>query len=271
MKAKLSVTVCFISICTLAYAQKITFPFGGQYDESQPLHLGFFFTSQISYYKATKSVNWLDPKKGEPGQLVAISTPSALGGVGFGIPIDLRLGENANFIVRPTYLIFANQAVYYHYNDGETAISVSKYHKEEFGPTVSAGQHTDKNFFAYEMPVLLKFKSDMKQLYGEDRYRAYLVGGFKFSRNIGRNKYYDQLTQNPPERMPLIVKPYYFAYDIGVGVDLFFEYFKMSAELKWSQTMNSVLDKKLDRGQNPFMDPIDKLLLRSLQFSLIFE
>jgi len=247
-------------------------PFSGLYDENEILHLGFFFTYQTSYYKATKKNGWENSDGGVPGQqLTRITTPGAMGGLGFGIPVDVRLGGNTHFILKPTYLIFANQAVEYTFFEEATGTytTIKKYHKEDLQRDNTSG--LDKNFFAFEMPILLKFKSDMKKIYGQDKYRGYLVGGAKFSRNIGRNKYYDHLTENPPAYMPLIVKPYYFSYEAGVGVDLFFDYFKMSAELKWSQSMNSILDKKWNAKPNPYMEPLDKLLLRSIQFSLIFE
>lgn len=273
MKKGIAVSL-LCSLFFVAQAQrKMTFPFGGEYNEDQVLHLGFFFTYQTAYYKATKNDNWQQTDGGnEQQKLRGISTPSATGGVGFGIPVDIRLGGNTNFILRPTYLIFANQSVNYTFLNTETGeqVTIKKYHKEDIEANAS-GEQMDRNFFTFEMPVLLKFKSNMKQLYGEDRYRGYIVGGVKWTRNIGRNKYYNNLTDNPPARMPLIVKPYHFSYEAGVGVDLFFDYFKMSAELKWSQSMGNVLDKKWNNRPNPFMDPIDKLLLRNIQFSLIFE
>jgi hypothetical protein len=58
------------------------------------------------------------------------------------------------------------------------------------------------------------------------------------------------------------------SYEVGLGLDIYFEYFKMSPEIKWSQSFGNVLDK---RELNKFNTPIDKLLLRSIQFSLIFE
>lgn len=274
MKKKGIALSLMLVFCLIASAQKrMTLPFSGEYDEDQILHLGFFFTYQTSYYKATKNANWQSANGGVAGRrLVGLKTPAGMGGMGFGIPIDVRLGGNANFIVRPTYLIFADQSLDYVFLEEATGerITVTKYHKEEPRSNVSSNS-LDKNFFAFEMPILVKFKSDMKKIYGEDKYRGYIVGGAKFTRNIGRNKYYNELTENLPEFMPIIVKPYYFSYEAGVGVDLFFEYFKMSAELKWSQTVNSILDKKWKNLPNPFMDPLDKLLLRSIQFSLIFE
>lgn len=273
IKKGIAVSLLF-SLFLGAQAQKrIAFPFGGEYNEDQVLHLGFFFTYQMAYYKATKNNGWQETNGGNAQQkLVGISTPSSIGGVGFGIPVDVRLGGNTHFIVRPTYVIFANQSVNYTYLNTQTGeqITIKKYHKEDVSPNASQ-ENLDRNFFAFEMPVLLKFKSNMKQMYGEDKYRGYLVGGVKFTRNIGRNKYYNNLTDNLPLNMPLIVKPYYLSYEAGVGVDLFFDYFKMSAELKWSQSMKNILDKKWNNKPNPFMDPIDKLLLRNIQFSLIFE
>ncbi|QNL50008.1 hypothetical protein H8S90_25545 [Olivibacter sp. SDN3] len=267
------VMVFLLGSCFVLQAQKVAIPFGGAYDENQILHVGFFFNYQTSYYKVRKSSGWQNADGGIPGRrLVGISTPTAMGGLGFGIPVDVRLGGNTNFIFRPSYIIFANQPLNYQFREGSSTYTVSKYHKEEM-EREGGNDELDRNFFVFDMPVLLKFKSDMKQLYGEDKYRGYVVGGFKFTRNIGRNKYYNRLidTPNPADRMPLIVQPSYFSYEAGVGADFFFEYFKMSTELKWSQSMHSILDKNFSGRSNPFMDPIDKLLLRSIQFSLIFE
>jgi hypothetical protein len=59
-------------------------------------------------------------------------------------------------------------------------------------------------------------------------------------------------------------------YEAGVGLDLYFEWFKLSPEIKFSQTTKSVLLDK-DRLENPYIAPIDKMFLRNLQFSLFFE
>jgi hypothetical protein len=66
----------------------------------------------------------------------------------------------------------------------------------------------------------------------------------------------------------LKLKPDFLSYEFGLGVDIYFEYFKMSTEIKWSQSIGNMLSKK---DVNAFNTPIDKLLLRSVQFSLIFE
>jgi hypothetical protein len=59
-------------------------------------------------------------------------------------------------------------------------------------------------------------------------------------------------------------------YEAGIGFDLYFEFFKMSPEIKFSQTRRSVLLDS-DRLVNPYVAPIDKLFIRNIQFSLFFE
>ena len=59
-------------------------------------------------------------------------------------------------------------------------------------------------------------------------------------------------------------------YEAGFGFDLYFEFFKMSPEIKFSQTRRSVL-LDFDRLENPYVAPIDKLFIRNIQFSLFFE
>ncbi|HYK77360.1 MAG TPA: PorT family protein, partial [Daejeonella sp.] len=56
-------------------------------------------------------------------------------------------------------------------------------------------------------------------------------------------------------------------YEAGIGFDLYFEFFKLSPEIKLANTFKSVL-----RPENhPYSSPLDRLFLRNFQFSLYFE
>ena len=59
-------------------------------------------------------------------------------------------------------------------------------------------------------------------------------------------------------------------YEAGLGLDLYFEFFKLSPEIKFSQSRKSVL-KDSDRLENPYTAPINKLFAKNIQFSLFFE
>ena len=163
-------------------------------------------------------------------------------GVGLGLLSDLRLGENADLRFSPTVL-FAKKEVNFNYDPGAP---ISKVVKASL----------------LELPLTFKFKSDRRE-----NYRIYLLGGGKYSRNIiPKNKLDDSGLS--ADKKYLKLKPDFISYEFGLGVDIYFEYFKMSPEIKWSQSFGNVLDKT---PQNNFNTHIDKLLLRSIQFSLIFE
>jgi len=71
---------------------------------------------------------------------------------------------------------------------------------------------------------------------------------------------------------PLIVKPSFISWEAGLGVEIYFTYFKMSPELKFSQSLSSILDHHNVLAQdNQFMAPLDKAFLRNIKFSIIFQ
>ena len=63
-------------------------------------------------------------------------------------------------------------------------------------------------------------------------------------------------------------KKSYLSYEAAFGMDLYFEYFKMSPEIKLSYSMNNILNND---QPNPYNMPIDRLRLRHVTFSLFFE
>ncbi|MNQ97175.1 hypothetical protein D3C85_1128070 [compost metagenome] len=59
----------------------------------------------------------------------------------------------------------------------------------------------------------------------------------------------------------------YLSYETGIGFDLYFEYFKMSPEIKVSYSTSDILK----HDDTAYANPIDKLKLRQFTFSLIFQ
>jgi hypothetical protein len=83
-----------------------------------------------------------------------------------------------------------------------------------------------------EFPLLLKMKSDR---FGNIRF--YAIGGVKYSYDLSSTAKAAKNPQNPK----VSIYPDNFAYEFGVGLDLYFPYFKFSPEIKVSQGINNVL------------------------------
>ncbi|GAA4387516.1 hypothetical protein GCM10023186_33260 [Hymenobacter koreensis] len=78
-------------------------------------------------------------------------------------------------------------------------------------------------------PVLLKYKSDRRR-----NTRVYLIGGIKPSINIGQRK-------REPLRSIMEVNGSDFALEYGVGLDLFYPFFKFGPELRFSHGLPNLL------------------------------
>jgi len=151
-----------------------------------------------------------------------------------------RLTEHLEVRTTPS-LVFADRGLSYAYPDAS---------KDMDKPVQST---------AIEFPLSVKLKSDRIQ-----DFRAYILGGIKYSEAIGSKK-------NIPGTDPLdqIVRNVngFGSYELGLGCDLYFEYFKLSPEIKISNSFGNVLIPE----NNPYSSPINKLSLHTVTFSLIFE
>lgn len=225
---------------------------GGVDDET--IHFGFSFHYISAHYKIALKENWqapyIDPSGFRADSLYSVHSP-AQGGVGLGLLADLKLTENLNLRFTPT-LAFSNKTVNYGYTPFASPLSDD--HDRELATLVRASY--------IDLPFLIKFKSDRK-----GNYRGYLIGGGKYSINVVSSKRYDDASSVPLEKL-LKTKPGYFSYEAGIGFDIYFDFFKMSPEVKWVQSIGNLLDA---REANMYNHPIQRLMLRNFQLSLFFE
>ena len=149
-----------------------------------------------------------------------INNPSSPG-FGLGFVSDWQVGNHGNIRFTPS-IVFVDRALL-------------------------ALDNVESN--AIEAPLGFKFKSDRRK-----NFRAYVIGGVKYARDIISNKTYND---NPAK-----FKRNTWWYETGVGFDLYFDYFKLSPEIKLANTLHDV------RADQTFAD---KVFLRHLQFSLYFE
>ncbi|WP_256012002.1 outer membrane beta-barrel protein [Desertivirga xinjiangensis] len=224
---------------------------GGGVDDER-LHFGFTFQYISAEYKILKKESWREPffltdeGKSMAGPYSISSSPKP--GFGLGFVSDLRMGTNANLRFTPI-LAFSNATLDYVYDDDQP-------------PTIETVQKEVQATFV-NLPLGIKLKSERRH-----NFRAYILAGGRYSMDIVSKKKTDDADKILSERFVKNRKSF-FSYEAAIGFDLYFEYFKLSPEIKFSQSINSVLNTKEE--PNPYTSPVDKLFLRNFQFSLYFE
>jgi len=247
MKKTLILCIFFIFSINRLTAQE---SWGGGVDGEQ-LHFGFTFQYVASEFKILKRADWKGPFpdsfNGLPmidSEMRSLSSP-VTPGFGLGFVSDYRLGDNANLRFTPG-MVFADRIVNYEFAD----------------PTFNVEKKVQATLM--DLPLGIKLKSDRRR-----NFSAYMIAGAKYSIDITSKKKTGDLGLNPSEKYLKNNKNTVW-YEAGVGFDLYFEFFKMSPEIKFAQSMKSVL-RDDDRLENPYTAPIDKLFIRNFQFSLYFE
>jgi hypothetical protein len=110
-----------------------------------------------------------------------------------------------------------------------------------------------------EFPLLLKYKSARL-----NNIRFYLVGGMKYVLDMSSTK---DVAPGSIDNVIVKTRKNDFMYEVGVGVDFYLEYFKLSPELKYSFGMRDLLV----RDGSMYTSAIDRLTSRLFYLSLTFE
>jgi hypothetical protein len=219
---------------------------GGGVDGEQ-LHFGFTFQFVATEFKILKLAEWNDQFNGLRminSEMRSLTSP-VIAGFGLGFVSDYRLGDNANLRFTPA-MVFADRIVNYEFND----------------PTFNTQRKIQATLA--DLPVGIKLKSDRRR-----NFRAYMIAGMRYSIDVTSKNKSDDIALSPEAKFLKNNKNTLW-YEAGVGFDLYFEWLKMSPEIKFAQSTRSVLRDE-DRLENPYTAPIDKLFIRNLQFSLYFE
>ena len=242
MRSWFALILCLFAMIGSVKAQN----WGGGVDDDD-LHYGFTFQYVSSEFKILKKSNWREPvpDPNDPAQMseildVIYSKPSA--GFGIGFVGNKRLTRYTDLRFTPT-LVFNDRILVYGYA-GRDAI------EKQVQSTL------------VDLPLSLKLKSDRR-----GNFRAYMIGGGRYSIDISSKKKTNNALVTDPAEKFVNNKRTILSYEAGIGLDLYFEYFKMSPEVKVSYSFNDVLKHEINR----YASPIDKLMLRHLTFSLFFE
>jgi len=158
-----------------------------------------------------------------------------------GIISDLRLNRYLNLRFTPT-LYFGERELKYPFPIGEDSVNISS--------------------IPICLPIYLKFSAERT-----GNYRPYLILGGGISYDLASNSNTDN---------PVTLKPLDFYTEFGVGCDIYFSFFKLAPELKYSIGFNNVLvpgEQRvgLSEKNKRFSDAITKLTSRMLTLTFNFE
>jgi hypothetical protein len=159
-------------------------------------------------------------------------------GITVGIIGNLKIGDYFDFRLLPSFS-FASKTINY-LSTGGKEILVSQY---------------DQTLF--EMPFLIRYKS---QPYKD--VRLFVGTGVKFSHDISSNS-------NARRAVQVIrVAPSDFSFEMAAGMQIFFPYFILSPEIKYSHGMNNSLIYNSNLLQSTI---IDRIQSRTFTISFHFE
>lgn len=205
-----------------------------QNHDDKPYHFGFSLgVNQMNF--ALKPV-----EKQFPNIRHVFPEPSV--GFHIGIVSNLKLNEYLDLRFIPTlafgdrYVEFSTDEVY----DPNELVFV-----QELEATIM------------EFPLHIKYKSARM-----NNTRAYVIGGFKYTHDLASK---DELEGD----IYLAVARNDIHYEMGVGFDYYFYYFKFAMEIKASFGIGEL--KRRVTGQDAFYDPIDRLNSKTLMVSFLFE
>ncbi len=164
-------------------------------------------------------------------------------GFSVGIISDLRLNRYLNLRFTPT-LHFGERKLTYISKSDSTSSSISI------------------TSVPVCLPIYIKYSSQRK-----GNYRPYLLCGAGVSIDLGRNK-----------ENPILLQPIDFYTEFGVGCDLYFLFFKMAPELKFSIGFNDLftpLDQRnagqISNENEKYSNALSKLTSRMLTLTINFE
>ena len=211
IRIKASLLFVFCICCSKAFSQG---NYGGGVDDDN-LHFGFGFHYISSEFKIQKTANWQQPFLDGNGMQATDSIKSirSISNPGFGIGFvsDLYITPRLNLRFTPVF-VFADRIVDYEFK-GE------QFNGKEDAPDGFTRRKVSSTMF--DFPLGLKLKSDRR-----NNFRAYLLGGVKYGIDLASKKNSDD-EGNEPQFMFLKNNKGIFSYEVGIGFDLYFEFFKL--------------------------------------------
>ncbi len=135
-------------------------------------------------------------------------------GLGLGAITNFRLGKSFDIRLVAPVISFVQRNIVYNFPSGQKEVKIES---------------------AYcDGSLLFKYKSDRRK-----NVRAYVAVGPRFSYDFGSSVSRNRGLENPV----ISLVPFTWGWEAAFGLDIYFEYFKFSPEIKTCQTMGNALYK----------------------------
>lgn len=215
-------------LCGLgAYAQ----PNLEQYD-TRKIHFGFTLSTNIGRLRVDRNTALF------PSDSLRNVSQVSFPGIGLGAITNLHLGNHFDLRLLAPVISFVQRNLQY-----------------EFEHTT---KETEIESAYCDASLLLKFKSDRRK-----NTRVYVLGGLRASYDLSST-----VKQNRSLQKPVVsLVPFTSGYEIGFGLDMYFEYFKFSPEIKFSNGLGNALFK----DGYIYTELLHGLTPQLIQISLHFE
>ncbi|MCH3885851.1 type IX secretion/gliding motility protein PorT/SprT [Tenacibaculum aquimarinum] len=165
-------------------------------------------------------------------------------GFNVGLIADYRLHKNINLRFEPG-LMTNTKTITFNHVVGTDAQRI----REDVGSTF------------LHMPLILKFSTDRL-----DNVRPYILGGLSFDHNFSSNE--DQQDDNTSGEFRM--KSSNFMYEVGIGIDIYLQYFKFSPSIRGVFAITDEL-KYDDASPSQWTDPINYMGTRGVFLHFAFE
>ncbi len=197
------------------------------------LHYGFYLGLNQNDFKIDyKNSNYAN----------ANVSVKATSGFNVGLIADLRLHKNVNLRFEPGLISNSKTLAFTHVNTKRDSI-------REIGSTY------------LHLPLVLKFSTDRMH-----NVRPYVLAGISMDYNFSSNEKNSNDNAGGEFRM----KSYNYMYEVGIGIDIYLNYFKFSPSIRGVFAMNNELKYDLDTNSQ-WTSPINFLGTRGIFLNFAFE
>jgi hypothetical protein len=202
--------------------------------DRRPYHFGFCF----GFNKYDFTVRTYPDFFKNDSMAILETTPTW--GFNLGILGNLRIGNHFDLRLTPT-LTFGDRNLDYTFLKGDT-IKIKKSIKVESS--------------ILEFPLSLKYKSARV-----NNFRAYVLGGAKYSIDLA-----SQAKKKTFDKDIVKIKKNNISFELGFGLDMYFEYFKLSPEIKFSVGIPDLLVRENTVYTNSIRNLTSKVLFLTFYF-----
>ena len=200
--------------------------------EEQWIHYGFLISGHSSKYVIKYSDAFTQPAMDTVHSIV----PGNIGGFKLGFVINMKIARYLDFRMLPTVGFYENDLTY-RFTDGSILREV-------------------KDATMVELPLLFKYKSARR-----GNLAMYMVFGINPSLEASGKGDERDVAET------LELKNWNLSVDVGVGLDMFYPFFKFSPEIRYSYGLRNMLNEP----PNNFSVGLDRLTTQNLGIFITFE